>query len=209
MPVSGTCCGLSGALSAIVREPNRGPTDVGVNVTVIVQLAPALTLLPQLLVVAKSPEAAIFETASATAPVLVRVTVCDALVLPTVCGPNNRKAGETAAGLRPIPRSGICRGLSGAPSAIVSAPIRGPAAVGVKVTAIVQLAPVVTLLPQLLVAAKSPEAAIFETASATVPVLVKVTVCGALVLPTVCGSNNRKGGETLSAGPIPVPVSET
>jgi hypothetical protein len=84
MPVSGICCGLSGALSAIVREPNRRPADVGVKVTVIVQLAPALRLLPQLLVSAKSPEAAIFETASAAAPVLVSVTVCGALVLPTV-----------------------------------------------------------------------------------------------------------------------------
>ena len=65
MPVSGICCGLSGALSAIVREPNRRPADVGVKVTVMAQLAPAFTLLPQLFVSAKSPDAAIFETASA------------------------------------------------------------------------------------------------------------------------------------------------
>jgi hypothetical protein len=57
---------------------------VGAKVTLIVQLAPALTLLPQVFVSAKSPDEEIFETARATAPVLVRVTVCAALVVPTV-----------------------------------------------------------------------------------------------------------------------------
>jgi hypothetical protein len=50
VPVSGTVCGLFEALSVIVRLPVRTPTWVGVNVTLIRQLAPAASVLPQGLV---------------------------------------------------------------------------------------------------------------------------------------------------------------
>src|SRR5690348_230549 len=55
VPVRLTNCGLPGALSVTVRSPFRVPSAVGVNVTLIVQLAPARTELPQLLFSAKSP----------------------------------------------------------------------------------------------------------------------------------------------------------
>jgi hypothetical protein len=48
-------CGLFVALSVTVNVPLRAPVAVGVNVTLIVQLAPAATLAPQLFVWAKSP----------------------------------------------------------------------------------------------------------------------------------------------------------
>lgn len=69
-------------------------------------------------------------------------------------------------------------------SKTIKVPLRGPGAPGLKVTAMAQLVPALTLLPQLLVAAKSPDAAICQTARAIVPALDKVTVCGALTLPT-------------------------
>ena len=47
--------GLPAALSLTVRVAVRVPVAVGVNVTLIVQLPPAATLEPQLLVCAKSP----------------------------------------------------------------------------------------------------------------------------------------------------------
>ena len=47
--------GLPAALSLTVRVAVRVPVAVGVNVTLIVQLPPAATLDPQLLVWAKSP----------------------------------------------------------------------------------------------------------------------------------------------------------
>ena len=49
VPVKLTVCGLSGALSLIVTAAVMAAAELGSNVTVIVQLDPALTLPPQLL----------------------------------------------------------------------------------------------------------------------------------------------------------------
>ena len=46
MPLSGTCCGLPAALSVTLRAALRVPFAVGLNVTLIVQLAPAARELP-------------------------------------------------------------------------------------------------------------------------------------------------------------------
>jgi hypothetical protein len=48
VPVRLTDCGLPAALSVIVRAALRVPVAVGVNVTLMLQLAPAATLVPQL-----------------------------------------------------------------------------------------------------------------------------------------------------------------
>lgn len=47
VPLSGTCCGLPIALSVMLRAALRAPLAVGLNVTLIVQLAPAASVLPQ------------------------------------------------------------------------------------------------------------------------------------------------------------------
>jgi hypothetical protein len=54
-PVSGTVCGLPGALSVIEIEAVRTPCAVGVKVTVMRQLTPDHTVGGQLLDWAKSP----------------------------------------------------------------------------------------------------------------------------------------------------------
>src|SRR5712664_3164275 len=81
VPVRDTVCGLPDALSVIVRVPVREPTAVGVNVTLIVQFAPAANVpgltgqaLPPVLVSAKSPEAAIELIVNGAVPVFVSVT---------------------------------------------------------------------------------------------------------------------------------------
>ena len=84
VPVKPTVCGLLGALSAIESVPVRWPAAVGVNVTAIVQLAPAATELPQALVCAKSPDAVTPEMVNDALPVFVSVTVCAALAVCTV-----------------------------------------------------------------------------------------------------------------------------
>src|SRR5438105_3181398 len=91
------------------------------------------------------------------------------------------------AGALPSPVSGIVCGLPPASSVTDSVPVRAPKAVGVKVTLIVQLAPAAKVaglvrqaLAPVLVAAKSPEAAKELIVKAAVPVLVSVTVTGAL-----------------------------
>jgi hypothetical protein len=70
-------------LSVMVNVPPRAPATVGTKVTLIVQLALAATLDPQVFVWAKSPLAAMLAMASAPLPVLFRVTVCAAEVDPT------------------------------------------------------------------------------------------------------------------------------
>ena len=63
-----------------------------------------------------------------------------------------------------------------------TAPVRAPAAVGVKVTEIVQVPAAATDAPQVLVWLKSPLAAMLAIVSAAVPVLVSVTTWAVLAL---------------------------
>ena len=78
VPVKLMVCGLPAALSEMLTAAVRVPVAVGVNVTAIVQLPPAATEAPQVLVSAKSPGLAPViatpETFNAPLPVLVRVT---------------------------------------------------------------------------------------------------------------------------------------
>jgi hypothetical protein len=90
VPVRLTVCGLPAALSAMLTEAVRLPSAAGVNVTLNVQLPPfAATELPQVLVVSgeKSPLLApvteMLVMDRVTLPLFVRVTVCDALAVPT------------------------------------------------------------------------------------------------------------------------------
>ena len=83
VPLRPTCCGLLRALSVMVSVPLSGPMRVGVYTTLIVQEALTATLEPQLLVCEKSPLAAMLPIVSPAAPVLVRVTLCEALEVPT------------------------------------------------------------------------------------------------------------------------------
>ena len=79
--------------------------------------------------------------------------------------------------------------LSGSPwalSLMVTAPLRAPAAIGVKVTLMAQAAPAATLEPQVLVWEKSPVAVMLVMLRAPLPVLLRVTVCALLLVPTAC-----------------------
>jgi len=82
-----TVCGLPKALSFTVRVALLGPLAAGVNVTLMVQLAPWGSELPQLLVWAKSP---LFDPVNVmlvmlkeAEPLLVNVTGCGGLVVST------------------------------------------------------------------------------------------------------------------------------
>lgn len=86
-------------------------------------------------------------------PLLVSVTVCAALLLPTFCPANVRLVGFrlTVAGVVPVPLSVTVPGELAAFEVTVSVPVRLPFAVGVNVTLTVQLAPPASEVPQLLV----------------------------------------------------------
>jgi hypothetical protein len=62
-------------LSEMLRVPVLVPADVGLKVTAMVQLAPALTLLPQVLFWEKSPLVATLVIPNEALPVLVSITV--------------------------------------------------------------------------------------------------------------------------------------
>ena len=94
VPRRANVCGLLAALSLIVRLLLAAPLAVGVKVTVIVHLAPAATLLPQVFVCEKAPPAAMALKVKAAVPLLVRVTLA-ALLLPTTVGLNTRDEGAS------------------------------------------------------------------------------------------------------------------
>ena len=84
VPVREMMCGLPVALSVMVMAPVLVPVAVGVNVTLMVQLAPAATGVPQVVVWAKSPLGTILVMFSNAVPVFVSVTVRAALVVFTI-----------------------------------------------------------------------------------------------------------------------------
>jgi hypothetical protein len=107
---------------------------------------------------------------------------------------------SVAAAATDVPLRETDCGLAAALSVNVMAPVGVPAAVGVKVTEMVQLAPAGKLEGQAVVSAKLPEAAIPLIERATAPVFVKVIVCAALVVPTVWLAKLKLVGEKLTAG---------
>jgi hypothetical protein len=158
VPVRLTVCGLPAALSEMLTDAVRVPAAVGVNVTLIVQLPPAATELPQVFVSAKSavlvPVMLMLVMLKLVLPVLLRVTLCARLVTPTFSLAKVRPEGDRLTWLeRPVPvRLTVC-GLPAALSEMLTDAVRVPAAVGVNVTLIVQLPPAATELPQVLVSA--------------------------------------------------------
>src|SRR5437588_856837 len=81
-------------------------------------------------------------------------------------------------GAAPVPVSVMMCGVPAELSVMVTAPLRGPSAVGVKVMPMAQLAPAASDAAQVVVRAKSPVAAIPVIVSAALPVLESVTVRG-------------------------------
>jgi hypothetical protein len=96
-PVRLAMCGLPPPLSKLERFAVRFPLAEGVNVTVIEQLAPGATLLPQVLIWAKSPASApateILVILTATLPLLLSVIFLGMLLVPTGWLPNFKLAG--------------------------------------------------------------------------------------------------------------------
>ena len=129
-------------LSVTVSVPVRVPDAAGLNVTVIVQLAPAARGETQVLVWAKSPVAAMLLMVSGEVPVLESVTVWPALVVLANCIGKISDAGDTpATGAIPVPVRGTESEAAGDALFTSSDAERAPAAEGVNVTLIVQLDP--------------------------------------------------------------------
>lgn len=171
----------------MVTEAVRVPVAVGLKMTLIVQLAPAATLAPQVLVCEKSPlfvpVMMIPEPLKVRVafPVLDNVTFCAALVVPTgwlVKVTLDEDSPTT--GAIPVPDNETLCGLPLALSVMLTLAVRLPVAVGLKMTLMEQFAPAATLAPQVLVCEKSPlfvpVMAMLEMVSVAVPVLDSVTI---------------------------------
>jgi hypothetical protein len=141
------------APSANVNVPVAAPTATGEKVTPTVQVFPAGTLAPQvLLATANGPLGAILVIPSAVARWLVKVTVLAALVLPATVVLKLRLVTDSVTGALPVPDKLTVWGVVTALSAIVKVPVAAPTATGEKVTPTVQVFPAKMLAPQVLLA---------------------------------------------------------
>ena len=158
------------ALSLTVMVAVREPVAVGVKVTEIVHWDIAGRLPPHVFVCAKSPGSSpmkvMLPIVNAVERLLVRVTILAGLVVPTVSAASVMEVGDTFACTMPVPDNDAVCGLLGASSVTVSVPNSAPMMLGVNVTDMVHCPLPGTLLPQVLVWAKSPLVAMLEMPSA-------------------------------------------
>lgn len=134
------------------------------------------------------------------------------LVVPTPCFPKFMDVGVTdaAAVVTPVPDNATTMGPFGSSVVMVSVPVLVPAAVGAKVTLIVQMADVVigTTVQVLKGKTKSPVTWILEIVTGLIPTLERITVRGALFVPTPWFPKPSDVAETEADGVVtPVPVS--
>ena len=177
--------------------------------TLIVQLAVGAKVAPQLLPCVKSPPLvpviAMLEIFRVALPVLLMEIVSGGLEVPTRRLLKIRLTGDNviAGELMPIPVRDTPCGLPTALSVMVIAPVRVPAADGVNVTNMLQLAELARLLPQLLVCEKSPLATIPTKfrGRAALP-FVSVTIWALLDEPTGWLAKFKLFAESVKVGEL-------
>jgi len=202
VPSSETVLGLPMPLLATVRTPLRRPRAVGVNVTEMVQFALTASDPGQLFDWAKSPVVLMTMLVNEAFPVLVSVTAMTPLVVPKACPGNVMYAGESVAAepLTPTPLSAIAWGEVGELFTTVICPAAAPNPTGEKTTLMAQPAPMARVTPQLFVCEKGPAAVMLEMVTGVLPGLLKVNVCGGLVIPTPSSPNPILGGNSAMTG---------
>src|SRR5437879_2380723 len=229
VPARDTDCGLPTASSVMFTAAARAPGAAGVKLTPIVQLVPGATEpapVGQVLPAAKAKSAACAPVIvmpvrlSGAPPLRAEERRVGGVVVPTRWVPDVLLVAESVAlgGVTLVPVSDTDCGLSAASSVMFTVAARAPGAAGVKLTLIMHLAPGATELApvgQVLPAAKAKSAACAPVMvmpvrfSGAPPLLVSVTFCAALVVPTRCSPNALLVAESVAVGGVtPVPVSE-
>jgi hypothetical protein len=191
VPARATVCGLPLALSVKVTLAVNGPLATGVKVTLMAQLAPAATLVPQLLLCAKSlgfvPASAMLVMLNAAVPELVNVTDRAVLVVPTAWLPKARVAVDSLAegSSTPVPDNGRLKGSGRKVHLTDMSPVTLPLAAGVKLTSkvVCWLACSVTGDTRPSKLKPAPFTIAWEISTLVVPVLVIVTA-RVLLVPT-------------------------
>jgi hypothetical protein len=212
-PLSATFCGEPNALSVMLTAALSAPDAAGLKVTVITHEPAAATLVPHVLVCVNElvlvPVMATLVMGSAAELLLVSVTAWVVAATPIPVVGNVRLAVESTTAL-PVPLIAIVCGEAGALSATLSVAVSAPAAVGLNVMAMVQLAPIATLVPHVLVwlneVAFVPVMLMLETASAAVPELLSVILGAVNDAPTHCAENDSELADRAAFGAVAVPV---
>jgi len=154
VPVRAMVWGELAALSAIEMEPARDPVAVGSKVTEMVQFALTARVAPQVLVWAKlealAPPTVMPVKVMVPLPVLVRVTVWAALVVPTTCWAVKARdeAERPTAPAVPVPVSGMVCGDVEAESTKAIEAESAPDVLGTKVAEMMQVAAAARVDPQ-------------------------------------------------------------
>jgi len=184
MPERGTCAGVASAELETERLPICRPAFDGENASCAVQLAPVASEVEHVV----NPslnwlEGESARSASATKPVLVKVTVCDVPVSPTPVVAKLRDAGCTCIepAAPPVPVRDAVAAATNADEVTVRAPVTIPFAEGAKTTPVEQLVPAPRAEAQLFCTRlKGGETESASPLAATPLVLVMIAVCAAL-----------------------------
>jgi hypothetical protein len=202
VPVRFEVCGLPTALSFTWSAPERKPVCVGLNTTLMVQLPLPARVEPHVVAeTAKSPVVDGEMPVKEDVPLFFSVNVLATLVPPTAVLAKFALAGVNVACGVPVPVKETLCGLFGALSVMVTAPVRVPSWVGVKVTLNLQLLLTASALPQVEeLMAKSPLATMLVMLRVPAPELVIVTVLAAEVLPVTVFANVNDVGVRVTAG---------
>lgn len=204
VPVRLRVCGLPVASSVNTRLPELVPTKVGVKVSATVQESDTASgvaveqVVPEA-AIAKGPVVVMALKVTLAVPVLVSVTVCGGLAMPTGSVGNVGAADKlkVMTGASPVPVRLRVWGLPVALSVNMRLPEFVPTAVGVKVSATVHEPEAATsvdveqVVPEAAIA-NGPLTVMAVKVRLLLPVFVTVTVCAGLVFPTV--SEGKVGG---------------
>lgn len=218
VPLNAMVCGEPVALSEMVMDAVSAPAVVGPKWPWMVQFAPAARLVPHEFAKtneeALEPVTAMLEMERAADALLVRVTVCEALIEPTFTLPKERLVAErVTACATPVPVNATVCGDPAALSVMVMAACNGPEESGPKWPWMEQFAPTAKLVPHEFAKTNEealvPVTAMLEIATAALPVFVITTVCDALVAPTFSEPKERLVVERVTGGVTPVPLNET
>lgn len=171
-------CGEPAAESVMVTEADLAPVAVGANLTAIEQLAPAARVAPQVLdwvnCVVSAPVSAIDEIVSVPDPVFDSVRFCADEIDPVIWLPKAADDGvRDTIGASPVPVRDAAWGEPGALSVTVTAAVREPVALGLKVIPKMHDADAASVAPHPLVRLKSaalaPPSAMDEMLTVAVP----------------------------------------
>ena len=152
------------------------------------------------------------ETFKVALPVLLSLTVCGGVVIPTPSAPKLRLTAERLiTGPNPVPDKLTICGLNPPLSLMFKAEATLPIVLGLKLMLMVQFAPGATIplvMPagmQVFVCVNGlAKVVIAVIVSGLVPSLFKVTVAGTLLVPTACFPNAMLVGDKVTAVLVPV-----